>query len=259
MSIETYHDNVEELRDDRRDAAEKGGARRALHLVREAFDLDKSTDLLRDLLRKAVRIHVLDGRQQDDQAPVRVGFLLPGVELFEVAFERAGVARQVLVRRKLRGIHKDRHDRHLVLGERRIDKAEVAFVQRAHRRHKADRLALAQRLVAPGPVGRHVIKGAHRCGMHIPYSAHPAAAPHQALGCTEGRHLPLFLHTAQAMSGIFDPFEKVRGFRYSGGVVAAYPLSPKTKIPPSIKRPNYGREAVRRPTNRSSLPRARSR
>lgn len=92
MSIEAYHDNVEELRDDRRDAAEKGGARRTLHLVREPFDLDKSSDLLRDFLCEAVGVHVLDGRQQDDQAPVRVGFLLPGVELFEVALERAGVA-----------------------------------------------------------------------------------------------------------------------------------------------------------------------
>lgn len=46
------------------------------------------------------------------------------------------------------------------------------------------------------------------------------------------------------MDGVFDPFEKVRGFRYTGGVHAAYPLSPKSKIPASIKRPNYGREAV---------------
>jgi len=43
---------------------------------------------------------------------------------------------------------------------------------------------------------------------------------------------------------VYDPFEGVRGFRYSGDVHAQYPLSPKTKMPAHIRRPNYGREAV---------------
>ncbi|WFD29573.1 methionyl aminopeptidase [Malassezia sp. CBS 17886] len=47
------------------------------------------------------------------------------------------------------------------------------------------------------------------------------------------------------MGDVFDPFEGVRGFRYAGGVRAAYPLSAKPKIPSSVRRPNYGREAVR--------------
>lgn len=43
----------------------------------------------------------------------------------------------------------------------------------------------------------------------------------------------------------FDPFASVRSFKYSGSVKAVYPLSPKPKIPPSIRRPNYAREGVR--------------
>ncbi|SNX83047.1 related to MAP1 - methionine aminopeptidase [Melanopsichium pennsylvanicum] len=43
----------------------------------------------------------------------------------------------------------------------------------------------------------------------------------------------------------FDPFANVRSFKYSGTVKAVYPLSPKPKIPPSIRRPNYAREGVR--------------
>ena len=48
------------------------------------------------------------------------------------------------------------------------------------------------------------------------------------------------------MADVFDPFSGVRGFHYTGDVRAAYPLSPKSHIPASIRRPNYGREAVRR-------------
>ncbi|SPO23336.1 related to MAP1 - methionine aminopeptidase [Ustilago trichophora] len=43
----------------------------------------------------------------------------------------------------------------------------------------------------------------------------------------------------------FDPFANVRTFKYSGSVKAVYPLSPKPKIPPTIRRPNYAREGVR--------------
>jgi len=45
-------------------------------------------------------------------------------------------------------------------------------------------------------------------------------------------------------SELYDPFQKVRGFKYTGSLRAVYPLSPKTKIPAHIRRPNYGREAV---------------
>ncbi|WFD07804.1 methionyl aminopeptidase [Malassezia vespertilionis] len=45
------------------------------------------------------------------------------------------------------------------------------------------------------------------------------------------------------MTELFDPWEKARKFKYSGTIRALYPLSPKTKMPSSIKRPNYGREA----------------
>ena len=50
---------------------------------------------------------------------------------------------------------------------------------------------------------------------------------------------------AATSSFTFDPFASVRSFKYSGSVKAVYPLSPKPKIPPSIRRPNYAREGVR--------------
>lgn len=50
---------------------------------------------------------------------------------------------------------------------------------------------------------------------------------------------------AAGSSFTFDPFASIRSFKYSGSVKAVYPLSPKPKIPPSIRRPNYAREGVR--------------
>lgn len=50
---------------------------------------------------------------------------------------------------------------------------------------------------------------------------------------------------AETSSFTFDPFASARSFKYSGLVKAVYPLSPKPKIPPSIRRPNYAREGVR--------------
>ena len=44
---------------------------------------------------------------------------------------------------------------------------------------------------------------------------------------------------------LYDPFAGVRGFKYAGAMRAVYPLSPKRQIPKEIRRPNYGREAVR--------------
>lgn len=44
----------------------------------------------------------------------------------------------------------------------------------------------------------------------------------------------------------FDPFASQPGFQYAPGstVRPAYPLSPKSYVPPSIVRPNYARESV---------------
>lgn len=49
----------------------------------------------------------------------------------------------------------------------------------------------------------------------------------------------------QEQKAAYDPFENVRGFKYSGDLRAVYPLSPKSVLPQHIRRPNYGREAVR--------------
>ncbi|KAN0061629.1 Methionine aminopeptidase 1 [Thecaphora frezii] len=53
-------------------------------------------------------------------------------------------------------------------------------------------------------------------------------------------------HSAKPSSSTFtfDPFEGVRGFKYAGSVKAVYPLAPKSKVPPSIRRPNYAREGL---------------
>lgn len=49
-----------------------------------------------------------------------------------------------------------------------------------------------------------------------------------------------------ATTAPFDPFENTPGFQYPIGatVRAHYPLSPKSKVPDSIFRPNYARESV---------------
>ena len=51
--------------------------------------------------------------------------------------------------------------------------------------------------------------------------------------------------STEQVKAIFDPFAKVKGFQYAGSIRAAYPLSPKSKVPPTIRRPNYAREGVR--------------
>ena len=48
---------------------------------------------------------------------------------------------KVFARSELRRIDEHRDDRHVAFGPRAIHQAEMAFVQRAHRRHQADRLA----------------------------------------------------------------------------------------------------------------------
>ncbi|SPO41833.1 related to MAP1 - methionine aminopeptidase [Pseudozyma flocculosa] len=49
---------------------------------------------------------------------------------------------------------------------------------------------------------------------------------------------------APSSSFTFDPFEDAPGFKYAGSVKAVYPLAPKSKVPPSIRKPNYAREGL---------------
>ncbi len=109
-----YLDDVEELRDDRRDPAEERRARPALHLVAIALDLDERAFLLVDALYDAAWIHLADCRHED-----RCGAAAgdgEGGEQLEVARERARVCREVFVGRKLGGVHEDREYGEVVLG-----------------------------------------------------------------------------------------------------------------------------------------------
>jgi len=62
--------------------------------------------------------------------------------LDQVVVEVARVAVQVLVRPELRGVDEDGDDDIIVFGAGAFDEGGVAGVQRAHRRHEADRLPL---------------------------------------------------------------------------------------------------------------------
>ncbi len=55
-----------------------------------------------------------------------------------VAFKSRGYVREILSRSKLRRINKDRDHQRIALRARFAHQTEMALVQRAHRRHKAD-------------------------------------------------------------------------------------------------------------------------
>ena len=93
-------------------------------------------------------------------------------EQLEVVRERARVRREVFVGRELRGVHKDRQHRQIVLGQRPSDcgmglgwgsgaeadaltEGQMAFMQRTHRRHKPHRLLLIVRFPPPFPIRLH--------------------------------------------------------------------------------------------------------
>ena len=60
---------------------------------------------------------------------------------FRISLEIAGVAREVFVGGKLRGVQKHAHHNAVVFGNCALDKALVALVQIAHRGHQANRKA----------------------------------------------------------------------------------------------------------------------
>ena len=66
------------------------------------------------------------------------------------------------MRGELCRVDKNRNDRVVILAQRGIDQLQVAFVQRAHRRHKADRFAFVHDRLPPHAVRRHTLEHAHR-------------------------------------------------------------------------------------------------
>ena len=57
---------------------------------------------------------------------------------FAIAFEIARILRQVFRRSELQGVHEDGHRHHIAFRLGRTHQREMAFVQRAHRRHEAE-------------------------------------------------------------------------------------------------------------------------
>ena len=85
-------------------------------------------------------IHFLNGRREHNVGPRSSGKL-------DIAFERAGIARQVLRRGELERVHEHRGDNALRELPGAPDKREMSLVQGAHRRNEADPLAAGARIV----------------------------------------------------------------------------------------------------------------
>jgi hypothetical protein len=86
------------------------------------------------LRRKARRVDFLDrGREDEIRRDAR--------QPVDVRRKRARIAREVFIRAELRGIDENRDDDAVGRPSRRLDKRQMAGVQRAHRRHQADSLA----------------------------------------------------------------------------------------------------------------------
>jgi len=111
-------DEVEQLEDDGRDAPEEAGPALALHDGVEPLDLDERADLLAHVGRDPARVQGVDGREEQ-------GRDVEEREGGDVGRERARVRRQVLGRRELSRVDKDRDDRVSVGRERGFDCARA--------------------------------------------------------------------------------------------------------------------------------------
>ena len=123
-------DDREELQADGRDAAEVAGPCLALEPDRSALGLDPG--------REPGRIELL-GRRREEEVDTRgLGRALVGGEVARVGGEVARVA-------ELRRVDEEARDDDVALGARGREERAVAVVERAHRRHEADRRARSQR------------------------------------------------------------------------------------------------------------------
>ena len=117
-------DEVEQDRDDRRDALEMARPGRALERLADRADADDRVE--------ARRVDLVDRRREHDVGALLRGDLDVAVLVARVLLEVGGVA-------ELARVHEDRDDGRRVLGPRATDQRAMALVQPAHGRHEADR------------------------------------------------------------------------------------------------------------------------
>jgi hypothetical protein len=117
------HRHQQELTHHRGDPLEMAGPQRTAQSVGDARD-GHSRELL-------TGIHLVLGRREDDAA-------LRGAQLVEVALLVARIGGEILLRAELRRIDEDARHRNVAAIERALHQADMAFMQRAHRRHQPD-------------------------------------------------------------------------------------------------------------------------
>lgn len=163
----TYQDQIEEFGHYGRHTTEEGGPGGAFHVLGKTSHFNEGADLFIDILCDAMGVHITDLRHQDDQAATDIcsGFTL--AQLLKIMVQRAWVRRQVFMWGKLRWVHKDRHDRIVVGLQRSIDQLQMTFMQRSHRRDKADSLIRMQ--YSPTPRSEHlrIFKRPYRHAGHV--------------------------------------------------------------------------------------------
>src|SRR5271154_431701 len=132
-------DDVEQLGDHRRHSAEMAGAMRAAETIRDIARVDRRL--------RVRRVHCSRLRRKDDVDRHRL-------EHRAVALEVARIAREVLAGSKLGGIDEYRRDQNRRLATAFAHQRQMAVVQKAHRRHQRDSLAIAASALG---VARHLV------------------------------------------------------------------------------------------------------
>jgi hypothetical protein len=149
-------DDVEQLRDDGRDAFEMSGTKLAAQDVGNFRHFDARRAI------RAVRIDLRDLRHEHEIAP-------RGLEHRRVLSRRARIVREILVGPELHRVHEDARDETLAVPLRGLDETDVPGMQVAHRRHEHDPFAR-------GPPARDVFAhgGDRSGGQHRRRPAHQA-------------------------------------------------------------------------------------
>ena len=115
----------EKFRDDRRDPRKKMRPGNSLERLREAGHLDARREVMGVNLVDLRRVH---------------GVGLNAQKLMPVAFFVARIARKILVRRELRGVHEDGNDNAVCVLFCELDEGEMAVVEAAHCGNKRNAL-----------------------------------------------------------------------------------------------------------------------
>ena len=125
-------DDLEQLEDDGRDAPEVAGSELALESRAELGDVHPGLE--------ARRVHLLGPRDEHD-VDVFDALILLGVspQELEVALLVARIRGEVLAVAELRGVHEEAQHDGVALDAGGVAEAQMALVERAHRRHEPDR------------------------------------------------------------------------------------------------------------------------